>query len=330
MRRLTILVAAVALLYAGYWALGAWQVPRSFAAGLDTLRLAGWEVEAGDIRTRGFPSRFDTTLTDLRLVAPDGQVAYAVPMVQVLALSYQPNRFIVVPDSTQTLRLGGETLTIDSTSLRASGHVAAAPGLPLQSIIAEAHPMTVIAEAGWRVTVADTLVAMQRAAETEAGYDLYARLDTVDLSEALRLMVDPEGRLPGALAQVEVEGAVTLDRPLDNTSFADPAAPPLVQDIALRKLVATWGTLSVAGDGALTVDAAGVPTGEINLRVGPWREILPLLINAGVVPENMAGTLRLLAQGLAGNDAALDMPLRLENGLMFLGPIPLGAAPRLR
>ncbi len=76
-----------------------------------------------------------------------------------------------------------------------------------------------------------------------------------------------------------------------------------------------------------------MPEGRIALRATNWREMLRIARTAGVLPEAIAGTvergLGLLA-GLSGNPETLDAPLTFAGGRVAFGPIPLGAAPRLR
>ena len=85
--------------------------------------------------------------------------------------------------------------------------------------------------------------------------------------------------------------------------------------------------------GQVTVDAEGVPTGEITVRATNWRDIFAVLQNAGLVPEPFARALESVLEslaGLSGDPDTIDAPLRLSNGFVSFGPIPLGPAPNLR
>ena len=84
MRPLLILVAILAALYGGYWLVGERQIEARAAQALDDLRAEGWQVDYASLDTSGFPSRFDTTLTDLRIADPSGQVTWSAPFVQAL------------------------------------------------------------------------------------------------------------------------------------------------------------------------------------------------------------------------------------------------------
>ena len=71
---------------------------------------------------------------------------------------------------------------------------------------------------------------------------------------------------------------------------------------------------------------------RIDIRIVEWRELVPVLVAAGLVTTDAAPTvtraLDLLAQ--QGDDPdILNLPLAFQQGRMSLGPLPLGPAPYL-
>jgi hypothetical protein len=109
-------------------------------------------------------------------------------------------------------------------------------------------------------------------------------------------------------------------------------ARPQVEAIRIGDLRATWGNLDLRAAGEVTVDAEGVPTGEIVVKATNWREMLTIAEATGVVPSGLVPTiergLSLLAR-LSGPPETLDAPLSFRNGLVTFGPVPLGPAPRI-
>ena len=69
MKRLLVVILVAAGLWAGYWWIGASGVKSGFAAWLDARRAEGWVADSAAITVQGFPNRFDTTFTDIRLAA---------------------------------------------------------------------------------------------------------------------------------------------------------------------------------------------------------------------------------------------------------------------
>ncbi len=106
MRRLTIIVLALAAIYGAYWVFGASMVERTATSRAELMRLEGWKIDYDDLSTRGFPSRFDTTVTALDVEIPSGDLAWSAPFVQALSLAYKPNEVILALPESQTITLG--------------------------------------------------------------------------------------------------------------------------------------------------------------------------------------------------------------------------------
>ena len=140
LRTLTILVAIAAALYGGYWWLGRGQAEAALTEASEALAARGWTLAWDDLATRGFPSRFDTTLTEPRLASPDGRIAWSGPLLQLLALSYRPTQVIAVLPQQQSLTLGGETFEVETEDMRGSATVRAAASLPLVDATVEIGP----------------------------------------------------------------------------------------------------------------------------------------------------------------------------------------------
>ena len=119
--------------------------------------------------------------------------------------------------------------------------------------------------------------------------------------------------------------------PLGTSTPSKPARPQ-PRKINLRLAEARWGQLELQAAGEVTVDAAGIPEGEITIKARNWRDILKLAVETGAIPEGFAGSLEdglsLMSQ-LAGNPKTLDIPLGLRGGRVLFGPVPIGPAPRL-
>ncbi len=89
MRALVIVIGLAALLWSGYWLIGASRATKGTRDWLDARSVDGWMAGAADIRTRGFPNRFDTTLTEPRLALPSGQAVWSAPFLQILTAQLQ-------------------------------------------------------------------------------------------------------------------------------------------------------------------------------------------------------------------------------------------------
>ncbi len=79
------------------------------------------------------------------------------------------------------------------------------------------------------------------------------------------------------------------------------------------------------------MDESGTGTGEIALAATNWRDILALAEASGALPDDRARLLRAALETLAalsGDPDQLDVTLRFSGGILLIGPVPIGVAPR--
>ncbi len=330
MRVLTILVILAGLLYGGYWVIGHATVQRHGQVLLQDLQEDGYNVSYADLQTRGFPSRFDTTVTDIAITDPTTGYGWHAPFFQVLALSYQPNRVIVVWPERQEIELPGQSLSVTGTGLRASMTVGPSTSLPLDHATVEAGGTRISADLGWEVSFDSSLAAVRR---TERGdvppntYDVFADMTGLTLPQKS----DPATTLASMPTQVEtikVDGSVTLDRPIDRFTASD--GVPRITQVELRELSVRWGTVSLSGNGSLEIDALGMANGRITVVVTNWRQIIDVAANMGIIPGTLVPAIVRAAEALGQGGDRLEAPLTVRNGFVSLGPLPLGPAPRFR
>ncbi len=329
MRRLTFIVLALAAIYSAYWFVGARALSNGITVQIGNMQDDGWQFDTSDIGTRGFPSRFDTTASDLTLATPDKGVVWTAPFVQALSLSYRPNAVILAFPERQQVTLAGQTFDIGSDGLKASATVAASTSLALANFTAETGPLTVDIDAGQLLSITSGLVALRPADTTQNAYDVYADLDDLAPPLALRQLLDPTSNLPATFTQVTIDANVTLDRPLDRHALTARDVPRM-DALTLNGMTLTWGTMQLRAQGEITIDRAGIPTGRITLDAQNWQQLLDMAVKIGAIDAGLVQTIRNMAGLLAGGSNDLSLPVSFQNGLMSVGPIPVGPAPRLR
>lgn len=331
MKRLLIAIVLFATLWGGYWWVGSQGVSRGFDAWLDARRAEGWVAETSDLTVRGFPNRFDTTFTQLRLADPETGWAWEAPFFQLLALSYKPNHVIAVWPNAQTLATPYETLTVTSTKMQASAVVGASAALPLERSTLVADTLSIAGPDDQATTMTALRVAVQRVEGTEATYHLGFAADDLAPARAMRLKLDTDGSLPRTLGAFSADLEASFDRPWDRSAIEQSRPQPTAIKIKLAE--ARWGELELAAAGQITVDPQGRPDGRIVIKARNWRDILRLAANSGALPQTFANQIEAglsVLSGLSGNPNTLDIPLDFRAGRMSLGPIPLGPAPLIR
>lgn len=315
-------------LWVGYWWLTATGLEQATRLWLNDRAREGWQAEA-DVSVAGFPYRFDMSWENLSLADPDTGVAWAAPLFQILALSYNPNHIIAIWPDEQTVASPYERVSVTSDDMR--GSVVFEPGTRLEvdraNIVVDSMQLT--SDQGWISTLDSARFALRRVENIKNGYDL--GFDAVNLAPAEYILrtLDPLSTLPSTIQTMRIDAAMTFDAPWDRFAIED--GRPGITGLDLRELKAIWGDLDLRLAGELEIDSAGIPSGRIVVKAKNWKEMLELGVNSGSIPRDFAPTLERALEvlaGLSGNPNTLDAPLTFQNGSVKFGPISLGSAPR--
>lgn len=330
MRVLIAIILAAVLGWGGYWFIGATATEAALAGWIEARRAEGWVADYAKLGTRGFPNRFDTTVTGLDLADPDTRVAWSAPFFQILSLSYRPGHVILIWPDRQSLSTPDSRTEITAGDMRASTVVDLAPSLPLDRAVLEMEAMGFTGSKGGHATLDHGQLAIRRTGDEGALYDIH--FQATGYTPSARFMQALEGGtlLADKFDGMSVDMSVRFDAPWDR--YAIERARPQIRALELRLLKADWGQLDLWAAGSLEVDAEGIPTGEITVKAKNWPEMVEIARASGALPEALVGTvtgaLEFLSK-LSGDPETLDIPLRLKRGLVSLGPVPIAPAPRL-
>lgn len=325
MIRLTVIALIGALIWMSWWAFGQIAYEKSLNAWIDERRNAGWVADLETLNTAGFPNRFDTTLTDLRLADPTTGIAWSAPKVQFLSLAYKPYQIIAVLPQTHKFSTPFETLTITHDDARASLFLQPAPSLPLDRARLVIDMLDVSSTYGWDVTLTEGRFAAENTADND--YRIGAEFLGLMPSQDTRDLLDPGGLLPEVVENLRLDADLSFAAPWDRAAIE--SARPQLTAIDLSNLSARWGNITFRAAGEVTIDALGVPDGKLTLRAVEWRKLLAMAYAAGWLPQNAVGPLETGLELLSGRTDTLDAELQFSDGTIWLGPIPLGPAPSL-
>jgi len=331
MRIIFWLMALLASLYGGYWFIGSSAVEKGAISLFDDLRDDGFEVDYQTLLVRGFPSRFDTTLTEPYLRDPNSGIGWSAPFFQIFALSYLPNKVILIFPNTQTIYLPGQTLTVTSQKLRASAGTGFASNLPLREITFEAPVAALASDAGWQIAAVDILAAFRAAGSDPNAYDFYLGLDEIALPEPLRRLLDPQGQRPELADLFRFDAQVVLTKPLNRN--AGSGAPPQIVSLNFRNLQFRWADIDFSVRGDLQADPFGYAIGTLTVTVRNWRELIEMARRSGLLSAQEATLYERSFAPLSvaeGTTEVVSTVLTFENGEIKLGFFSLGVAPKLR
>ncbi|MCC5985710.1 MAG: DUF2125 domain-containing protein [Rhodobacteraceae bacterium] len=322
LRGLLIGIIVAFLAWGGYWAFGSRALERTVGDWI----AATPEASAENVRVRGFPNRFDLTLTRPAYESP--ALGWTAPFAQVFALSYKPHHMIAVFPHDQSLRLNGTDWAISSSDMRASlvTQVSGQPELDRATLVIEAlRARGITGEA----LQADTVrIASRKLDDDPLAHELGIEVLGLRLPPEALALADPAGALPAEVARLHLDAVIRFDRPLD--VGGGPSAR--VRGLEVRAGRAEWGAVTVHAEGALRADAAGLISGEMAVTVTEWERLMEGARAAGVWDAGADPLITGLLSGLAredGDAATITLPLTADRGTLYLGPFPLGALPTL-
>lgn len=327
MRKLLWLTALAAILYGGYWFIGSRAMLSGVKAALAELKAEG-RADVASVDLVGFPSRFDVTLAEPRLISADGQTRWQAPFLQFFALSYRPNHLIAVWPHDQTLTLGPEVLTVQSSDLRANANFTAGLTLPLEVATLEGHGLNVASNFGWSVLAEKLILASRQSDGAATSHELALVIDGLAPGDDLRRLIDPDGKHPAATEEARADLVVDFDRPLDRTLTDRPLHVTAIRSIDAHL---KWGAMDIAAAGEILAGPDGFPKGRIEISATNWRDVLELFVDSGAVGREDARTyasgLEAVAKG-TGDANVLKLPILFDQGFVWLGPILIGPVPR--
>ncbi len=331
MKRMLFIVLAAAVLWSGYWFVAAQGAKSGFSHWLADREQDGWIAEYSDLKVRGFPNRIDTQFTDLTLADPNSGLAWEMPFLQILALSYRPNHVIAIWPPKQLLATPHAKYDLNSAKMQASIVVDPDTSLPLNRANFVADTLEIAQHDGGSTAMQAARLAVQRVEDTQATYRVAFEADDLAPARAFRLLAQTQQALPRTLQAFRADLQFTFDRPWDR--FAIERARPQPTEIQIKLAEGRWGQLELKTAGTLQIDPqTGLPRGRITIKATNWRQILALFSSSGTLPPSVAEQLEqglsLMAQ-LSGNPKTLDVPLDLRDGRIWLGPVPVGQAPVL-
>lgn len=323
MRGLMGIALVLAGLWGGWWLVGSRGVEAAATRWFAEQTAMGHEAGYEALTVRGFPSRFDLTVTAPQLADPARGIGWRAPFAQVFAMSWKPWHLIAALPGGQVITTPYQEVTLDADRLMASLLLVPGMDLTLSEAVIEGSALHLSPALG-QVQGLDRSVASIRADETRAnGYRLGLALRGLQLGPDFK----PAGGPAPLIEAVQLDARIVLSAPLDRFSAQ---SNPSLRLVDLAEMRIEWGGMKLLGKGSLSRDATGYAEGRIDLRVENWPLLPPVLVAFGVITPDFSPVLEhglevMAAQGANPNTVVL--PLVAKGGRLNLGPMPLGPAP---
>jgi len=333
MRGLITLTLILSLGWSAWWLIGTNAQKNAIETWMEQRQAAGWVADVEEFKVTGYPNRFDSIFTDLTLSNPRGGWTWTAPHFQLLALSYKPNHIIAVWPGIHTYATANDTTTITSSLFRGSLIFKPDTALSLDRMQLETTDLVLSGDTDWRASASQASVAFfaHRAPDLPANsYDLYIKALEFSPPAKWRASVDQDGALPETIPEAIFDASLTYDNPWDR--FAIEQTNPRLTAIQIRDLRFLWGDLNLNGKGSINILEGGYLDGAFTLQAQNWRELLDIIIATNLLSPDFATALNRgisVVAALAGNPEDIEIKLRFEDGLTYIGSVPIGASPRI-
>ncbi|WP_158266846.1 DUF2125 domain-containing protein [Alsobacter soli] len=332
----TLLVLVCGAAAAGFWSFASWRTGQAIDAWLDREAALGREWSCPDRKIGGFPFRIEVTCArpSFRGPAEKRQVTGQLASAHAVAQVYSPNHVIVEAEGPLEVRdETGATAQAAWELLRAS--VVGRPGGALERVSVEGKGLTLVAqsEVGSLETGARALeLHLRRTPDrpaTDGAFDVAGRINgaRVPPLDAVLGGAEPtDATVLATITQAEPLSGRGLQSELDRWRQAGGR-------LQLTSLTVLKGAKRVDAAGSLGLDDLHRAQGRVEVTLTGLDELLQSM---GVSPRT-AAIGGLIAGVLGGKKPAdvdpppgagnalkgVTLPLRLDGGKAFLGPIPV-------
>ncbi|MDE0590305.1 DUF2125 domain-containing protein [Halocynthiibacter sp. C4] len=309
---------ALFVLWGGYWFVGSSAVESNAAKLIEQAREDGATFEYSNLNTRGFPSRFDTTIENINAVTPDQRIAWKAPFFQLFALSYRPNHLIAVWPNEQELRLDGTTYNIGTERLRASLVVEANKSLALDRFQLSGESIKIASDAQGHLTAAGISLASEQVQDS-FDHHIGLRLNGVDLRAP--------NQAPLAIQEIFADATLGFDAPISYTTQVNPTS------LTLHKAELKMGTSLLRIEGDLTLDSLGYADGALLVTAQNWQPLYDEAKARGLLDPEFEEPLRDILTNLASTESPetdFTAPLTVTQGTIKFGFVTLGYLPPLQ
>lgn len=287
--------------------------------------LAGGPAEVRAVQPSGFPLAIGAQLDGLVLSDPALGAGVVFDSVQATAPLWAPLEWRARPALPAQATLFGQRFTLAGQGAEAGLKLGLAADLPVQGATLSLADARLTAQAASAPALAVQTLSFSATADGPR-YAVQADLAALALPPGLSARFAPGANLPDVVESVTATGTVSFAQPVALSAATLP--PPTEIDLAQARML--WGGREVLASGKLAVTTQGIAEGTIMLATKDWAAWLEVAQAAGLIGAERMPMLMGLAAYMAGQSGSgeVQVPLAFANGLMSLGPLPLGPAPR--
>lgn len=317
-----------AVLWSGWWFLASTTAERAVQNWLSARQSEGWQAEVRQITRSGFPVKLSMLINAPKLADPATGIALQMDHLTLSAPAWWPGDVtLTLPDTPIRMASLNGLIDLQADEGQAILHLHPGPSLQLETMEATSGLWQITTPQGALLSGSDFTTSMVQDADTPERYTL--DINTKDLTPGTLLRIGVPSDWPLKFDAFTAQITATFDTAWDRHALADRRPQP--RQITISDADIRWGALRLGASGDLDVDANGLPTGTLALKVEQWREAVNIAQASGVLAAGFrpqAETVLGMLANMGGDPETLNLTLSFKGGAMSMGPIPLGPAPR--
>lgn len=334
---LAVLAVAAAGAYTAYWFHVAAELRKGIEAWAQDRREHGWRVEWDGLAVGGFPPRVEARLAAPRLASPSG-LEWRADAVTASASPFDLTLVTVAAPGPHHLAWrGGPQASV--TAEMASAVIDLMPTGRLEDASLVAGGVVVAIEesgeiegTGEPVRMGSLAASVDPAAAPAAGHE--------DTAATFSLTVQDVALPP--LSGLVMDRAIALVEAQGRLMGAIPSGPPAEAlaawsadggTVELDRLAVDWAPLALEAEGTLALDPALQPLAALSARVRGQGELMDRLAAAGMMEPGAANAAKIVLSLLARPDTrgrpAIQVPVTVQDGALYLGPAKVATVPPL-
>ena len=333
MRRLALLVGIpvlVAVAYSVFWFVVADRAEGWIAAWAAPEPDKDWHGTFENVQVSGFPVAMEIRIETPEVVwhGNDQEATWAGPWLVARYRPWDPSRIDFELPEDQTVYVNAaswQRMVVIQTS-QSFGHIEMADG-KARRLTTESRDLVATVEQNAPPVTADRLVVVVEAAPEGDNHDLFVEIE--NLGFPARLPAPFVGHVPFATAAFSLNGDIPSGGPVrDRLALWRDAGGTL--DVLSVKI--DWPPLELEADGTVALDETFRPVGAFSSDIIGYGELLDALVDLGTVSRNEASIAGTVLDVMARRDEAtgerrLTVPITMQNGTLFVGPVPLMPLP---
>ena len=318
------IVAALLLLWSGYWAAAAYAFEQGAHLALREAQKSGVSAQFQEISVQGYPTEFEVGVSAVS-VGVANTLTWETQKAVLHTASFKPNKITL--NLSETHQINGSFGATSIATTQAEISVLFRPSwlIPLGKISLQAEDIAIDHADGFKATLGSILATVTSYADPKEAYNVTAELENISLGSLWP-------QLPTAYQSVQalqLNTDLLFDAAWDRTAIS--RGLPALQRTVLNNVRFDFGDANISATGQLAHEAPLGPTGQITLTVQNWQSLFKLAKSLGYVAPNLEDMFFTLLTDLSaqtGSSDTLTLPLTLQNGRVSYGALSFGTLPK--